>query len=270
MRCKNCDTEFEGKFCPECGTAAQTDRAVPLTAASAPQQAEPKKPIYKKWWFWLIIVVIVVSLINQPTKKDDADDTSEDTSDISSVTANGDDKANDKADDKAQIAVIDLSAMDREAIQSWADENHVIVSFGDAYSDSVAAGAFLSQSVNVSDSIAEGDTIEVVYSLGKKPSAEYINALHKAETYSSMMKMSKQGIYDQLVSEYGEKFPADAAQYAVDTIQADWNANALAKAKTYRDSMSMSNSAIYDQLISEYGEQFTAEQAQYAVDHLDG
>lgn len=30
--------------------------------------------------------------------------------------------------------------------------------------------------------------------------------------------MSKKGIYDQLTSEYGEAFPADAAQYAVDNL----------------------------------------------------
>lgn len=97
---------------------------------------------------------------------------------------------------------------------------------------------------------------------------EYISALHKAETCSSMMHMSKKGIYEQLTSEYGEQFPAEAAQYAVDNLVADYNLNALEKAKTYRDSMDMSKNAIYDQLISEYGEQFTAEEAQYAVDHL--
>ena len=63
---------------------------------------------------------------------------------------------------------------------------------------------------------------------------EYKNALKQAESYSEMMHMSKQGIYDQLVSEYGGQFPAEAAQYAIDNIDADWNANALAKAKDYR------------------------------------
>jgi hypothetical protein len=82
------------------------------------------------------------------------------------------------------------------------------------------------------------------------------------------MHMSKQGVYDQLTSEYGGQFSAEAAQYAVDNVQADWNANALAKAKSYQDDMHMSPSAIYDQLTSEYGEQFSADEAQYAVDNL--
>ena len=98
---------------------------------------------------------------------------------------------------------------------------------------------------------------------------EYLNALAQAETYSSQMHMSKKGLYAQLTSEYGGQFPADAAQYAVDNVNADWNANALAQAKDYQATMNMSKNAVYDQLISEYGGQFTADEAQYAVDHLD-
>lgn len=68
------------------------------------------------------------------------------------------------------------------------------------------------------------------------------------------MYLSKKGLYEQLTSEYGEKFPAEAAQYAVDNVKADWKKNALAKAKTYQDKMSMSKSAIHDQLVSDAGE----------------
>lgn len=100
-------------------------------------------------------------------------------------------------------------------------------------------------------------------------SAEFKNALKKAETYADMMHMSKAAIYNQLISEYGEQFPEDAAQYAMDNLEADWNANALAKAENYSESMHMSKAAIYDQLVSEYGEQFTAEEAQYAIDNIE-
>ena len=102
-----------------------------------------------------------------------------------------------------------------------------------------------------------------------EPPAEYKAALRKAQTYSDRMYMSKQGIYEQLTSSYGEGFEAEAAQYAIDHVTADWNNNALQKAKTYRDRLSMSKNNIYEQLISEYGEKFTADEAQYAVDHLD-
>ncbi len=68
------------------------------------------------------------------------------------------------------------------------------------------------------------------------------------------MHMSKAAIYDQLVSEYGEGFPKEAAQYAIDNLEWDWKANALEKAKQYAKTMNMSNQAIYEQLTSEHGE----------------
>ena len=93
------------------------------------------------------------------------------------------------------------------------------------------------------------------------------NALKKAETYSNSLHMSKQGIYNQLTSSV-EGFTKEAAQYAIDNIEVDWNKNALEKAKTYQTSMSMSSKAIYNQLISS-AEGFTKSEAQYAIDNLD-
>lgn len=99
--------------------------------------------------------------------------------------------------------------------------------------------------------------------------AEYQSALTSAETYSDMMHMSKKGIFDQLTSEYGGQFTDEAAQYAIDNIDADWNNNALESARTYQDEMAMSPAAIHDQLTSEYGGQFTASEADYAIEHLN-
>lgn len=98
---------------------------------------------------------------------------------------------------------------------------------------------------------------------------EYTNALTKAKSYSENMHMSKAAIHDQLTSEYGEGFSEEAADYAMENLNADYKENALYKAKSYQDNMAMSPSAIYDQLISEYGEQFTEEEAQYAIDNLN-
>lgn len=101
-----------------------------------------------------------------------------------------------------------------------------------------------------------------------KVSQEYKNALKSAETYSNKMHMSKQAVYDQLTSQYGGRFSADAAQYAIDNVVADWNANALKSAETYSNKMHMSKQAVYDQLVSAYGAQFTAAEAQYAVNNV--
>ena len=97
---------------------------------------------------------------------------------------------------------------------------------------------------------------------------EYVSALGKATMYANQMHMSKKALYEQLISEYGEQFTEDAADYAVEKVKANWKENALSKAKMYQTQMNMSRKAVYDQLISEYGEHFTKEEADYALEHL--
>lgn len=125
---------------------------------------------------------------------------------------------------------------------------------------------------NLSNNLNEPEalslTTDQVSDMNNDVPVEYASALSKAINYSDVMYMSKAGIYDQLVSEYGEAFSPEAAQYAIDNMTADWNSNALQKAENYSDTMYMSKAAIYDQLVSEYGEKFTPSEAQYAIDNL--
>ncbi len=109
---------------------------------------------------------------------------------------------------------------------------------------------------------------EISKATNENISDEYKAALKSAENYGKMMNMSKVGIYDQLTSEYGDKFSAEAAQYAVDNVEMNWEENALESGTNYSNTMHMSKVGIYDQLISENGEQFTNEEAQYAIDHM--
>src|SRR5699024_1936113 len=97
--------------------------------------------------------------------------------------------------------------------------------------------------------------------------ADFTSALTSAENYADLMNMSKQAIFDQLTSDF-DQFSEEAAQYAIDTVDADWNENALKSAETYSDTMHMSKQGIYDQLTSDF-DQFTDEQAQYAVDTIN-
>ncbi|NME24144.1 hypothetical protein HF867_04425 [Lactobacillus salivarius] len=106
-------------------------------------------------------------------------------------------------------------------------------------------------------------------SSSKKIPREYVSALIKGQEYADSMYMSKKAVYNQLTSDYGEKFSSDAANYAIANIKANWNKNALHKAKEYQEEQNMSPDAIYDQLTSDYGEQFTPDEANYAVQHLD-
>ncbi len=171
-------------------------------------------------------------------------------------------------DSQNYVTIIDFSSMELNEIEVWAKANKIVCNFEYDHSDTIAKGLFLKQSKTIDDKILEGKKITVTYSLGKAPNIEFKNALKKAKTYSDLMHMSKISIYNQLISEYGEDFEPEAAQYAIDNIVANWNENALAKAENYSDTMHMSKKSIYDQLISEYGEQFTAAEAQYAVDNI--
>lgn len=94
---------------------------------------------------------------------------------------------------------------------------------------------------------------------------EHQQALKKAESYLKYSAFSEQGLYKQLTSEYGSGFPADAAQYAIDNLNADWNAQAVKKAESYLKHSAFSEQRLYDQLVSEYGSGFTPEQARHAV-----
>lgn len=167
------------------------------------------------------------------------------------------------------VNVIDFSSMSKEEIQAWGEENDITIIIEQEYSDEVADGGFISQSKDPDEEIRGGGTISIVYSMGKEPSKEYQNALKKAESYSDIFHMSKAGLYDQLTSEYGDQFPADAAQWAIDHLEVDYKENALKSAENYSKSLHMSKRGIYDQLISEFGEKFTPEEAQYAIDHLE-
>ena len=99
-------------------------------------------------------------------------------------------------------------------------------------------------------------------------SREYKNALRSAEQYLKVMPMSKNGLYHQLTSPAGDKYPAEAARYAVEHVKTDWKLNALKSAENYLKIMPMSRQGLYQQLTSDAGDKYTAEEAQYAIDHI--
>ena len=71
MQCKKCGTEFESKFCPNCGTQIE-DSSVNSISEVQKKSEKGKKPFYKKWWFIviaIIAVIVVFSSIN--TEKED-------------------------------------------------------------------------------------------------------------------------------------------------------------------------------------------------------
>lgn len=95
------------------------------------------------------------------------------------------------------------------------------------------------------------------------------NAVKQAKQYLKKMAFSRQGLIDQLSSQYGSGFLEEEAIYAVDYLESnklvDWNEQAVKCAKDYLKTMSFSRVGLIDQMSSQYGSQFTKEQAEYAA-----
>lgn len=75
MKCNQCNTEFEGKFCPNCGAPATNSNEPSKTKNNESDQTKAskkdkekkkvKKPFYKKWWFVLIVIIVVIAFISK-------------------------------------------------------------------------------------------------------------------------------------------------------------------------------------------------------------
>ena len=291
--CKFCGEEIDKSsiVCPKCGRqlkAVKKEESSSTRKNSETKYDESSKFYTKVWFMWVMLVffapvgVFLLWKFHPEMKKNTkiiitvvfailflaiafGSTNSETASNNDSLNSN----SNKNTRSNVNVEVIDFSDMSESEILTWCKGKNLNCNFKRVYSNTIVKDGFIKQSVNSNEKVKEGSKIIITYSLGKEPTTEQKNALKKAESYAKTLHMSKQGIYDQLISEYGEGFDKEAAQYAIDNIQWDWNANALAKAKSYRDLMSMSKNKIYEQLTSEYGEKFTNEEAQYAIDHLD-
>lgn len=62
MTCRNCNTEHNGKFCPNCGTPSYSGEQMRGPSPSA-NSTPAKKPITKRWWFWVIVVVFGIGIL---------------------------------------------------------------------------------------------------------------------------------------------------------------------------------------------------------------
>mgnify|MGYP000157851253 FL=1 len=90
-------------------------------------------------------------------------------------------------------------------------------------------------------------------------------AVRSAESYLEFKGFSRQGLIDQLSSEYGDQFSVADATFAVESLTVDWNEQAARSAQSYLEFRGFSCQGLIDQLSSEYGDQFTAEQARFGA-----
>lgn len=98
-----------------------------------------------------------------------------------------------------------------------------------------------------------------------KVSLEEQQAVIVAEEYLAYSGFSRDGLVQQLSSEYGEGFPKKVAEKAVDSLDVDWKSEAVESASSYMEMGGFSRDGLIEQLSSEYGEGFTREQAEHAA-----
>lgn len=88
---------------------------------------------------------------------------------------------------------------------------------------------------------------------------EYRQAVGTAKSYLKYMGFSQSGLIDQL--EY-EGYSYEAASWAVNYVEVDWNEQAAKVAQSYINNMSFSRQGLLEQLLYEG---FSQEQAEYGV-----
>ena len=133
--------------------------------------------------------------------------------------------------------------------------------------DSAAEDAASDDSTAVSSSASESaSNTDNGYTISQN------NAIRAAETYLASMPFSREGLIQQLSSEYGSQFPLDDAEFAVNYLEennlVDWNEQAVKAAESYMNSMAYSRDSLVQQLSSEAGSKFTPKQAEYAASQI--
>ena len=90
------------------------------------------------------------------------------------------------------------------------------------------------------------------------------NAVRSAQSYLEISGFSRQGLIDQLSSEF-EQYPVEDATVAVDSLNVDWTAQAVKSAQSYLEISGFSCQGLIDQLSSEFGDQYTIEEATFGA-----
>ena len=91
------------------------------------------------------------------------------------------------------------------------------------------------------------------------------NAVRSADSYLRLSGFSRQGLIDQLSSEFGDQYSVTDATAAVISMSADWNDQAARSAATYLEVSGFSCQGLIDQLSSEFGDKYTVARATYGA-----
>lgn len=92
------------------------------------------------------------------------------------------------------------------------------------------------------------------------------NAVRSANSYLEFKGFVRNGLIDQLSSQYADDYEVEDATIAVDSLTVDWDAQAVRAAETYLEFKGFSCRGLIQQLSSEYGDKFTESQAKFGAE----
>ncbi|HIB1799405.1 TPA: Ltp family lipoprotein, partial [Enterococcus faecium] len=156
-----------------------------------------KKPFYKRVWFWILVVLVVFI--------------------VGGALSGGDDntvKSQTESSTSENISDTEYSSLSESQYSSTSTS----VTLEESSNPSISSDSSVTLEESSNPSISSDSSVEP--STSNDVSLESSNALQAAKDYLDYSAFSQQGLYDQLIY---EKYPADAAQYAIDNINADWN-----------------------------------------------
>jgi len=91
------------------------------------------------------------------------------------------------------------------------------------------------------------------------------NAVRSAKQYLSVQGFSRNGLIEQLSSDYGDGYNRADATAAVDSLKMDWSKQAARSAQQYLSIQGFSCKGLIEQLSSNAGDKYTIEQATYGA-----
>ncbi|QOW23301.1 Ltp family lipoprotein [Lysobacter avium] len=91
------------------------------------------------------------------------------------------------------------------------------------------------------------------------------NAIRSANQYLSFQGFSRDGLIEQLSSDYGDGYIVADATTAVDSLTVDWNEQAVRSARQYLSMQGFSCKGLIEQLSSSAGDKYTVSQATHGA-----
>lgn len=121
------------------------------------------------------------------------------------------------------------------------------------------------EQVQVKPEQTQAKSEEVTLEKPKGMTGPQKNAVRSAKQYVSMTGFSRDGLIEQLSSEYGDGYEVADATVAVDSLNINWNEQAVRSAKNYLNMTGFSCNGLIEQLSSSAGDKYTISEATYGA-----